>query len=481
MNIDSSTFFNDKQIDSSIPPDIPINNCKIAKPVPYDELCGLVNNGNTCFFNSALQLLNSMELFRNYFLKLPVSQCDLLSCALKTLFTIMKINKGKSIDLEDIRLTHNGKTNTLFQILIEEFYKKNNDSMIGRKQHDCSEYLFHLLYKIEDTYHNKENLNHIYNRLSRLYEFNIIKMTNCKNIKDNSKIDMTLHRSGSIQDIYVKYISILIENYETKYGKNIDISFQNLINDFFSIKKAENDVPSDKCINLLNKSKDNKDIYLDEEQSIPILNDCNKYIIIFLNRNNTKFTRGVGEIQDERSTQRVIPDKTIKIRNRIYKLNSLALHYGDTGDGHYVALNYNDNSDFPVLLDDSSKQSEYNNTDHINRNNILFIYRYVDDLVGINNDIKYLDGININDPVSFINLRTSKEDEKIKNDINLCEYQTDQEYQLKIGLKTKCKSKYRKKYLLNSASDSSKMDDIYLNKYIKYKYKYFQLKNHIFF
>ena len=144
-------------------------------------------------------------------------------------------------------------------------------------------------------------------------------------------------------------------------------------------------------------------------------------------------------------------------------------------------LNYNDNSDFPVLLDDSSKQSEYNNTDSINRNNILFIYRYVDDLVGINYDIKYLDGININDPASFINLRTSKEDEKIKNDINLCEYQTDQEYQLKIGLKTKCKSKYREKYLLNSTSDSSKMDDIYLNKYIKYKYKYFQLKNHIFF
>ena len=28
MNIDSSTFFNDKHIDSSIPPDIPINNCK---------------------------------------------------------------------------------------------------------------------------------------------------------------------------------------------------------------------------------------------------------------------------------------------------------------------------------------------------------------------------------------------------------------------------------------------------------------------
>jgi ubiquitin C-terminal hydrolase len=481
MIIDSSIFFYDKQIDSSIPPNIPINNCRKALSVPYDELCGLYNNGNTCFFNSALQLLNSMELFRNYFLKLQVSQCDLFSCALKTLFTIMKISKGISINLENITLTHNEKTFTLFQILIEDFYKKNGESMEVREQHDCSEYLIHVLNKIEETYNNKENLNHINNRLSRLYEFNIIKIRNCKNINDDIKLDESLHRSGQIQNTYFKYIPILIKNGEDKYGKDNIIELQNLINDFFSIVKVKNDSKSDKCIKLLNITKDQEHIYLDEEQSIPILNDCNKYIIIFLNRNNNQYSGRKGKITDNRSTQIVIPNITIKIRNRNYKLNSLALHFGGTGGGHYVELNYNDNSDYPVLLNDLIKTQEYNDIDSINRNNILFIYRYVDDSVGINNDIEYFHGININDPLSFINLRTSKEDEKIKDGINLCEYQTDQEYQLKIGIKkTRCRSKYREKYLLNSKSDSSNIDDIFFNKYIHYKNKYLKLKNQIY-
>jgi ubiquitin C-terminal hydrolase len=111
MTTIDADYFKDKKIDSDKPPYIPINNCRKAESVPYNNFIGLKNNGNTCFFNSALQLLNSMELFRNYFLKLEIDDCNVFTLALKTVFTLMNFNDNNPIDLDKININHNGIIN----------------------------------------------------------------------------------------------------------------------------------------------------------------------------------------------------------------------------------------------------------------------------------------------------------------------------------------------------------------------------------
>jgi len=458
MNIiDSSTFFNDKQIDPSIPPNIPIDNCRKALPVPYTEFIGLKNNGNTCFFNAALQLLNSMELFRNYFLKLNVKDCNLFTLALKTLFTLMKYNKNQPIDLKNIFITYNEEIKSLREILIYEFYHKHNDMSRG-DQHDCSEYLNYLFEKLEYMFDKSQYKLNINNRLSRLYEFNIIKMGTCINSGGKNEI---LIRVGQPTSSYFKNLSLEM------HGKKYD-NLQELINNYFSIDNNTEDFPTEKCSFVFGKSERDTKVLINKIQNIPFLNDCNKYIIISLGRLN---------LIDKKNTERyknttiIKPNEFLHIRNRIYKLNSLSIHIN--APKHYVSVIY-DELNKPFILNDDSKDYESKYLEMINNNSVVFIYRYFADKEEI--DIKYFNGIDITNPSSFINKNNLKDDIKISGNINSCEFPIDSENYLSDKkneskkLVYKCNKKHNEKYLLISH---------YYTKYREYKRKYIKLKEQL--
>jgi hypothetical protein len=457
MTTIDADYFIDKKIDSDEPPYIPINNCRKAESVPYNNFIGLKNNGNTCFFNSALQLLNSMELFRNYFLKLEIDDCNVFTLALKTVFTLMNFNDNNPIDLDKININHNGIINkSLLDILINEFKKSD----VEQEQHDCSEYLIYLFDKLETLLDAPTYNLHIKNRLSRLYEFNLIEMANC--IDDSGKNEILL-RVGQVSNTYYQQLLLQIKEDNT--------SLQDLINDYFKITDNNDKSPIDKCSILFGKSKDSKYSFLNKKQYIPILNDCNKYIIISLGR--------IGNLINEQSTERdkdntsIEPNTLLHIRNRLYKLNSLSIHINEPP--HYVSISYDEN-DEPFILDDNTKEksSDYLTQEYINENGVVFIYRYLKDTY--ENKITYLPGINIHDTDSFINLGLLKDDIEIKGNINSCDFPTSLEFLLKDKenkakkLLYKCKKKHNEKYMLTSN---------YYIKYKKYKNKYLKLKKQL--
>jgi hypothetical protein len=424
MNIDSKKYFI-KSYEHNI-----INiNYPISKLIPYTKFKGIKNNGNTCFFNSALQLLNSMELFRNYFIKIDKDDCDLFSCALKTFFTLMEIEDNKPIDLINITLTHKNEKKTLLNILTEDFY--NLHEGFGG-MYDCSEYLIKLLSILVNVYDKNFNNIHVINRLSRLYEFNIIDMRNCRDYS-NSKRRQSLHRSGQPTNTYHIYLLLKI---------NVDKdNLQNLINNYFSIKQQDKEY-SGNCSKLLEKVRD-ENISYDENQFIPILNDCNRYIIISLNRRKNLSN------EYEKKNYSIIPNDIIHIRNRNYKLISLAMH---VNNNHYITVIFDDLGNSFLLNDEEkTKTSKYLDSDRINTNGVIFIYCYNGD-TSENTNIKYLENLDLSNN-KFINLKLLSDDIKIKENINACEFPTQEEnfmIEKNIGPKkvlNRCKSKYYKKYL----------------------------------
>ena len=149
--------------------------------------------------------------------------------------------------------------------------------------------------------------------------------------------------------------------------------------------------------------------------------------------------------------------------NKIYRLTSCALHIGtDLYNGHYILHKFDINGDFSCEMNDSI--IDYKNIRDIEKDGYIFIYRLIKIDFTITNDIKFFENEHL--PKNFediINLNV-----ETPNKFRLEEF----EYEIN---KSRCKSKNREKYLLNSKND------LYYNKYIKYKNKYFELKNNILF
>jgi len=230
----SENTFNCGYLSSLISTDIltiPINkHIRFSNVIDCSKNIGIENNGNTCFMNTTLQLLYSIEFFRDYFLQINSEGLDEISCAIKILFNLMytKNSTDFTINLKNLFIDYNGNVKSLRDVFTLEYkdFKTFN-------QQDCAEYLQILFEKI--LLENTNNLDKLFN----VYILDIIKCSTT----DRS----ILYRAGSsnIKEIIFNIVQIEIDQHKCIFD------IQSLINNNFSVRENPISEQENKNCNIL--------------------------------------------------------------------------------------------------------------------------------------------------------------------------------------------------------------------------------------
>jgi len=314
---------------------------EISKHSDYDNINkasnGLSNLGNTCFFNSILQLLyqctvlNKLILSNNFTGTLISYYSNFLNSYL---------NSRSYISPSDI-VIH------VSQILGRK----------GSQQEDADQYLNYiidsLINELKDftkqknlgqTLISNKNLS-LDELINNLFTIKIKKTLQCPNC---------LNCSESDDDINKFYLSIDQQVEQSVSEQNL----KNLIDKYlFEILDPENKWKCDNCSNKVQATISRKIIKLP------------KYLIITLKRYD-KFNNKINTPTDMASN--------ININNKSYYLRGIVFHYGTTSGGHYVYYGNkgeNINKDDWFLYDDSSVSKISNNTiSDIKKHGYIYLY-----------------------------------------------------------------------------------------------------------
>jgi ubiquitin C-terminal hydrolase len=287
----------------------------------YDYV-GLKNYGNTCYFNSVIQLLYSLDCFRNYILNdrhiYSISPWDYfepdqgyLLELITHLFYLMRYNKSEK--------------NILTKYIIEYVLKSNKFN-----QESFEEYLVFILNIIK--LHNKE--------LTEMFNIKHFITLMCYKCND--------YRIKEDQVLYIEVTDRIITN-------NISDKTED-IKDF----KCENPKCSDynkssrlKRIDTYNTN----DIILFNIKGVVYKNVYNR----FLNRMEYKRSRVYLDIKY---------DYKIKVDSKTYYLKCLVIYNGLIDAGHYFVYLYNLAFNTFICINDSTFNEQKN---IINNKSIVFL------------------------------------------------------------------------------------------------------------
>lgn len=284
--------------------------------------CGLNNIGNTCFMNSALQLLVNCTVLSKFILNND--------------FESKKLNCYKQF-LKDY-FSNKVITPNSVKLLVSD----QNSIFYGYEQQDAHEFLVFLIDIISDELieENKKNPKNVMgiemsNLVKVIFNTNISSIIYCDETKDKSKT-----KAGE------NILSLAIGNSRT----NLEECLEN----FQKIEKLDGDQQ------WLN-DKDNK--YYDAYKRLYI-KSYPKYLIIHFKRFNfSRFSR--------KNNTEVEMSEQIKLKNDNYKLRAIVFHMGSTGGGHYISIV--NKGDKWLLCNDSSVSEVTSIGDYLNRG---YIYLY---------------------------------------------------------------------------------------------------------
>jgi ubiquitin C-terminal hydrolase len=288
------------------------------------NLIGLNNLGNTCFFNSVLQLLCQATILN----KLILSNSNI---------------KGKFIDIYSqflLNYTTSSKVLSPNKIIehVSKVLKRDN-----YQQEDAEQYLNYIIDTLiselndldKNLYVSGKNIT-LTDLINNLFTIQINKIIVCPNC--NTK-------SVSTDNNNILYLSI----------NNSGNCLNDLIDSYLSTEVLDdkNKWKCDKCKNLVNAK-----IYR-EIKKLP------KYLIVVLKRytnNNTK------------NNKQIIVPQYINHNNKILEQRGFVYHSGSTNGGHYVY--YGKRNDKWYLHNDSSINT-INNNEVDNISKLGYIYLFV--------------------------------------------------------------------------------------------------------
>ena len=290
-----------------------------------DSLCGLKNIGNTCYMNSALQII--------------VNCTVLTKVILSNNFISPKLNIFKKFLMDY-------KNNiTINPIAIKNLVGEKNNQFLNFQQHDSHEFLISLIEIIEEEFKNESEIN------PNPITINGIKLQNLT----SSIFDTTVSS--------IIYSEETGEKSKTKVGEKI-----------LSLPISKNDNTTlENCIDLYSKieklsgteqwlsQKENR--YIDAYKRL-YLKSLPKYLLLQLKR-FTFFTNSNKNNKDVKAPINFI------IRNNSYQLRGIIYHIGGANGGHYVSVIFYNNKWH--LCDDNSV-NEISNIDQFLNKGYIYLY-----------------------------------------------------------------------------------------------------------
>ncbi len=354
---------------------------------------GLKNRGNTCFMNTFLQMLMSIQEFNNYF----ISKNYIEDLCRQIKYTMNKQKKQIGVHM----LLTRAFGNTLYEInqlkenenvydpkMFHENFQKMHSRFQGFKQHDCLEALTIVL----DGFH--ESL-----------KYNMQISITGTPVSENDKLMLAAMKA---QNEYSKNnYSIICELFNAQMLQSIICQEEGRENELLSQKfdpytqtlleiHNENKTLYDCLENFFAKeSLDNDNLYYDEKSQKKVKSDIvRKYVELppYLFISLKRFKQNMMGISYEKNVQPIaIPFEEDLLdlsdytegydkKRAYYQLHAVGLHSGNVNFGHYYAYcknsvdnkfyEYNDESVKEINLEEKMKE--------LYVNGYIFLYKKCD-------------------------------------------------------------------------------------------------------
>jgi len=296
--------------------------------------CGIKGGGvNSCYMNSAIQFLYSMDPFRHMINSLNLGIIDNLNLhdkcreitekknglrAFKSLFDKFNQKTGETIhkneeykDLLAIGRYHNSNG-------VVESFKVNN-------QEDAAEFIIKITDLIE-CFKEHPIVETCYNSL-KFYTDVVVNCVNEPRVRRRGKKDIKM-------------------NFDLEIKTNT-ASIQGCIDGFLEEQEFKNN--SESMLKICGNGNDNKGKAISRKETLEIPNELTT-LIVKLNR----FDHDYNKI-----TQPILIDNIIKIDNNYFRLKGCIIHTGETlHKGHYVFGVFNEAGQLTKVVNDSDIETD---------------------------------------------------------------------------------------------------------------------------